>query len=379
VQYNILHLIPLFEIGGLQRQIANWVAYDPTGNRHFLGILNHSTEGFALIKREVTVLFNGNSQSPDNLIKSLLEHHVQIIVAHNRAAWDKAATIIQEFPSCRLFFVAHGRDLQFRSEDQSVFLGRLRHNLTLTEKVICTSRFLESMVSGFVPEARSKITRVYNGVVAPSVDNTVTQRRAKEAVGIPPDRFLIGTVTRLAADKNLEFLIRAVGVLVEQGTRDILFLILGSGKDEASLRDQIKDARLDDYICLEPAKENVGAYYSAFDLYVNCSPFESCSMAILEAMSYGLPVLAPTVGGNGELIIDGEVGCLYPADDLGAFVKKFDALSRSSDLRGQLGTKALKYVIENFGLERMIGEYQSIFGGPWRGFRGETHALFSKA
>ena len=122
MQYNILHLIPLFEIGGLQRQIANWVAYDPTGSLHFLGILNHSTEGFALIKREIAVLLNGNSQSPDSLIKSLVEHHVQIIVAHNRAAWDKATTIIQELPFCRLFFVAHGRDLKFRSEDQSAFL-----------------------------------------------------------------------------------------------------------------------------------------------------------------------------------------------------------------------------------------------------------------
>jgi len=361
VQYNILHLIPLFEIGGLQRQIANWVAYDLAGNRHFLGILNHSTEGFVLIKKEVAVIFNGNSQSPDSLIKSLVEHHVQIIVAHNRAAWDKAATIIQEFPSCRLFFVAHGRDLQFSSEDQSVFLGRLRHNFTLTEKVICTSNFLESMFRGFLPEARYKIVRVYNGVATPSPNNTVTRPRAKAELGISSDRFLVGTVTRLAADKNLGFLIRAVDVLVKQGTRDILLLVLGSGKDEASLRDKIENERLDDYIRLEPANENVGAYYSAFDLYVNCSTFESCSMAILEAMSYRLPVLAPIVGGNKELVIDGEVGFLYPSDDLGAFVEKFELLYRDSRLCGQLGSKAREYVAENFGLEKMVREYEGIF------------------
>lgn len=361
VQYNILHLIPLFEIGGLQRQIANWVAHDSTGNRYFLGILNHSTEGFVLIKKEVAVLFNGNSQSPDRLIKSLIEHHVQIIVAHNRAAWDKAATIIQEFPSCRLFFVAHGRDLQFRGEDQSVFLGRLHHNLTLTEKVICTSNFLESMFRGFFPEVRNKIVRVYNGVPTPSPNNTLTRLRAKAELGISSDRFVVGTVTRLAADKNLEFLIRAISVLVKQGTRDILLLVLGSGKDEASLRDKIENERLDDYIRLEPAKGNVGVYYSAFDLYVNCSTFESCSMAILEAMSYGLPVLAPIVGGNGELVIEGEVGFLYPSDDLGAFVEKFDLLYRDSHLCGQLGSKAREYVAENFGLEKMVREYERIF------------------
>ena len=168
-------------------------------------------------------------------------------------------------------------------------------------------------------------------------------------------------MTRLAADKNLEFLIRAVGLLVKRETRDILLLILGSGKDEASLRDKIKEARLDDYIRLEPANENVGAYYSAFDLYVNCSPFESCSMAILEAMSYGLPVLAPIVGGNGELVIDGKVGFLYPSDDLGAFVEKFELLYRDSRLRGQLGSKAREYVAENFGLEKMVREYEGIF------------------
>jgi len=370
VRYNILHLIPLFEIGGLQRQIANWVAYDPTGSVHFLGILNHSTEGFVLIKKEVAVLFNGNSQSPDSLIKSLVEHHVQIIVAHNRAAWDKAAAIIQELPFCRLFFVAHGRDLKFPHEDESAFLDRLHDNSVFTEKLICTSRFLESMVRDLVPKAQTKIVRVYNGVAVASPDNMATRRQAKDTLGIPAHRFVAGTVTRLASDKNLHFLIRAVDLLVKQGKKDILLLILGNGKDEASLRDRIKDARLDDHVRLEPAKETVGRYYSAFDLYVNCSLFESCSMAILEAMSYGLPVLAPTVGGNGELVIDGEVGCLYPADDLGAFVEKFELLYRDSRLCGQLGCKAREYVAENFGLEKMVREYERIFHPGRHGSNG---------
>ena len=361
MQYNILHLIPLFEIGGLQRQIANWVASDPTGNRHFLGILNHSTEGFVLIKKEVAVLFNGNSQSPDSLIKSLVDHHVQIIVAHNRAAWDKAAAIIQELPFCRLFFVAHGRDLKFPHEDESAFLDRLHDNSVFTEKLICTSRFLESMVRDLVPKEQSKIVRVYNGVAVASPDHMATRRQAKDALGIPADRFVAGTVTRLASDKNLHFLIGAVDLLVKQGKKDILLLILGNGKEEASLRDRIKDARLDDHVRLEPANENVGAYYTAFDLYVNCSTFESCSMAILEALSYRLPVLAPIVGGNKELVIDGEVGFLYPSNDLGAFVEKFELLYRDSHLCGQLGSNAREYVVENFGLEKMIGEYQTIF------------------
>ena len=84
-------------------------------------------------------------------------------------------------------------------------------------------------------------------------------------------------------------------------------------------------------------------------------------MAILEAMSYGLPVLAPIVGGNGELVIDGKVGFLYPSDDLGAFVEKFELLYRDSRLRGQLGSKAREYVAENFGLEKMVRVYQPFF------------------
>src|SRR5262249_53075823 len=156
-------------------------------------------------------------------------------------------------------------------------------------------------VRDLVPKAPTKIVRVYNGVAVASPHNMATRRQAKDALGIPAHRFVAGTVTRLAADKKLHFFIRAGGLLVKQGKKDILLLILGNGKEEASLRDRIKDARLDDHVRLEPANENVGAYYSAFDLYVNCSTFESCSMAILEAMSYGLPVLAPIVGGNEEL------------------------------------------------------------------------------
>jgi glycosyltransferase involved in cell wall biosynthesis len=364
-RYNILHLIPLFEIGGLQRQIANWVVRDYTGNCHGLGILNYSTEGLVLFEKKVPVLFNGKSQCPENtrnLVEFLDRDGVPIIVAHNGAAWDKAVAMVQEFPSCRLFFVAHGRDLRCQHEDQSQFLSRLRYNSAFTEKMICTSKFLESMVRSFLPGAGNKIVRVYNGVAAPSPDNMVTRRQAKDELGIPSHRFLIGTVTRLASDKNLEFLIRAVDRLVEQGKKDIQLLILGNGKDEASLRNHIRRLRLEEYVFLQPGNENVGGYYSAFDLYVNCSLFESCSMAILEAMSYGLPVLASMVGGNGELIVDGEVGCLYPADDLEAFLEKFDELYRSPELRRQLGSRAQEYVRENFGLEKMMDKYQNVFG-----------------
>ena len=107
MQYNILHLIPLFEIGGLQRQIANWVAYDPTSNRHFLGILNHSTEGFALIKKEVTVLFNGNGQSRDNLTKSLVETFEA----------EKGSKIAFEVDSIRFLTPDSGRIAETRRTD----------------------------------------------------------------------------------------------------------------------------------------------------------------------------------------------------------------------------------------------------------------------
>jgi len=366
-RYNILHLIPLFEIGGLQRQIANWVAHDGIGNRHFLGILNYSTEGLVLFKKDLALLFNGSNQGPETLIKTLVAHRVQIIVAHNWAAWDKAVMIIERLPSCRLFFVAHGRQLHVQQEHQAQFLSRISHNSVFTEKIVCTSKFLESMLHGFLPQARKKIITVYNGVAADGLDNGVTRARAKTGLGIPSERFVAGTVTRLAPEKNLQFLMRALDLLVRQGKKNILLLILGNGKDAASLRDAVSDFKLHDYVRFEPAIEAVGAYYSAFDLYVNCSVFESCSMAILEAMSYGLPVLAPMVGGVGELITNGEVGLLYPPDDLSAFVEKFDPLYRSCELRDALGSKAREYVTERFGLEKMIHEYQRLFAAPASG------------
>jgi glycosyltransferase involved in cell wall biosynthesis len=357
--YNILHLVPLFEIGGLQRQIANWIEYDPNGNRHFLGLLNFSTEGFVLLKKEIPILFNDNAQRLEHLIVSLVENKVHVIVAHNRAAWDKGAMIRKKLPECRLFFVAHGRDLKFPREIEASFVDRIHCDSAFTEKIICTSKCVESMLRDLIPEARSKIVRVYNGVAAPP-QRTGTNR-GKDALQISSDCFLAGTVTRLAPDKNLEFLIQAADLLVKRGRTKFLFLILGNGRDEPSLRDGIKRLGVNDWVRLEPAQEAVGAHYEAFDLYVNCSPFESCSMSLLEAMSYGLPVLAPIVGGNPELLIDEQVGFLYPADDLGAFVEKFELLHCDSNLRSQLGIRAREHVIKNFALCRMIQEYQSIF------------------
>jgi glycosyltransferase involved in cell wall biosynthesis len=290
------------------------------------------------------------------------KNSIDIIIAHNRHTWDVASDILKEIPELRLFFIVHSAvKLKRGFENQSEMEKRLQLDSLYTEKIICTSGFVELKLKELIPAEKEKIIRIHNGVEIQKLDGVLPRKKIRDLIGIKDDFVLIGLVSRLAPVKNIGFLLNAISHLIKAGECKFKVLIIGDGPEQINVLEQIRKLNLGNYVILKESIISLEDYYNAFDIYVNCSLFESCSMAILEAMSHGLPVIASDVGGNSELVLDGETGYTFSLDKQSEFIEKIKILLHNSQLRSRFGNNAYMRAAKDFNIYDVLIEYQKHF------------------
>ena len=110
-------------------------------------------------------------------------------------------------------------------------------------------------------------------------------------------------------------------------------------------------------------RQDVRAVMGAFDLYVNCSTYEGVSLTILEAMATALPVIASSVGGNPEVIIDHETGLLIQGHPH-ALATAIASLAADPARRHTMGEAGRWRVKRHFSIERMVNDYAAAYRVP---------------
>jgi glycosyltransferase involved in cell wall biosynthesis len=180
-------------------------------------------------------------------------------------------------------------------------------------------------------------------------------------LGLPPDATVIGLVGRLDHwGKGHKELFEALAQLQERYPCQAL--IVGGGRREGEVRDWAVSLGLAEVVHFLGPRRDVPDLLNAMDLFVLPSYSEGVSLALLEAMAVGLPVIASAVGGTPEVITDGVTGLLIPPRDPAALA---GALARFlADPAGakQMGAKARRHVAANFSLERLGREINAIYG-----------------
>lgn len=143
------------------------------------------------------------------------------------------------------------------------------------------------------------------------------RRMAEQGDGFADDfeGYRILTVGRLTQQKRYDIAIQAMALLKEKCSVPVRWYVLGEGELRESLRQQIKDAGVEQEFILLGVKENPFPYYKNCDLYVHATGFEGKSIAIQEAQTLGKPILATDCSGNREQIahdVDGRMCPLNP-------------------------------------------------------------------
>jgi glycosyltransferase involved in cell wall biosynthesis len=175
----------------------------------------------------------------------------------------------------------------------------------------------------------------------------------RERLGIATDEKVICCVAGLRPEKLHDVLIRAFNVVHATGLPCRL-LLAGEGKMNASLRQLVAELKLEGQVHFLGALSDVRPLLATADCKVLSSAAETFSMAMLEAMAMGVPVISTEIGGAGEAIEDGVTGALVPAGNEIALAESIANVLQDEGRRAQMGACARETVVRSFRAASMI-------------------------
>jgi glycosyltransferase involved in cell wall biosynthesis len=211
------------------------------------------------------------------------------------------------------------------------------------------------MVAEGFPERRVEV--IYNGIAVGARAAEDDRAAVRTSLGLPLDAFVVGSVARLDPVKNLGSLLQAHASVLA-AIPDARLVVVGTGPEQASLEADARAIGIGEHVIFAGYRADARRVMSAFDLYVNCSTYEGVSLTILEAMAAGLPVVATTVGGNPEVVVDGETGLLVLARGAPPLAAAIAALGSDSQRGRRMGEAGRRRVESAFSIERMVDEYR---------------------
>ena len=203
-----------------------------------------------------------------------------------------------------------------------------------------------------------KVSTIYNGVDTRRYAGG-DRAHARQALGIPVDWTVAGTVGRLDPVKDQACLIRAFARAAGEAKR--VLVIAGDGPCREELAALVKELAIGDRVRLLGERNDIPLILRALDVFVLSSIGEGISNAILEAMAAGLPVIATRVGGNVELVRDALTGRLIEPRRPEALAEALGAYFGDPELARAHGAAGRERVATDFGLDRMLADYMSLY------------------
>jgi glycosyltransferase involved in cell wall biosynthesis len=173
-------------------------------------------------------------------------------------------------------------------------------------------------------------------------------------------RLLIGCTAALRPQKDHGTLIRSM-TIVTQSIPNALLVLIGDGPCRKQLEDLVQELRLDQNVYFAGYQSNIPAILQAFDVIALSSLYEGLSLAALEGMAAGKPVVLTDVYGNAELIQDESFGILVTPQSPEAMAKALISLLHDDQLRKRMGTAARHLVAERYDIKTMLKSYAELY------------------
>ena len=222
--------------------------------------------------------------------------------------------------------------------------------------VAVSSEIAEDIRNAGVNE--SKVHVVSNGIPTNTFVQNTDDSIRKE-LGIEAGRVVYGTVSSLTPEKAVGNAIEAIANCREDCS-DPCLLVVGDGPERMALERLAESHGANDHVFFAGRRSNMSAVYGAIDVFMLPSLIEGLPMALLEAMSSALPVIATDVG-DVRMVVDGAVGALVRPGDIEALSSSIRTFAQNQERRAQMGMNARRRIIDNFSSTAMANQYMKIY------------------
>lgn len=285
----------------------------------------------------------------------LQEEQVDLIHAHEFDA-NVQGTMVAMILGIPVIATVHGKNY-FGEKLRRRFAYRW---VSRRATMVTVSENLRQFIFEKVGILSGQVKVIYNGVdELPAFDRAEVDVCRKE-LGLPEDDQLVGVVGNLYSIKGHQYLIDGIPAVLEQCPKTS-FLFAGRGQLETQLRLQVHRLGLDKRVHFLGLRQDIPRILALLDVFVLPSLSEGLSMAILEAMMARKPVVATKIGGNPELVLDGETGVLVPPRNSQALARGMLSVLTNRALAHQLGENGRRRAEEQFSLQTMVKAYEALY------------------
>lgn len=367
----VLHVVHRLALGGLENGLVNLINHMPEQRyRHAIMCLTDSTDFRRRLRRQdVPVIALAKREGQDfsvytRLWRALRQLRPDIVHTRNLGTLDCLAVAALAGVRGRIHG-EHGRDMY------DLHGSRLKYKLLrkfvapAVDRYVAVSKDLAGWLVQSVGISPERVTQIYNGVDTRRFHPRVGRRHALMPANFAPEgAFVVGTVGRMESVKDQLTLVNAFVQLAASGRcqhEQVRLVIVGDGPLRQTALELLRSAKMDHLAWLPGERSDIPEVMQTLDLFVLPSLGEGTSNTILEAMATGLPVVATRVGGNLELVTEGETGLLVPPGDPDRMARAIESYVIARDNTSRHGRVARRRTEEQFAIEAMVSRYLDVY------------------
>ncbi len=218
-------------------------------------------------------------------------------------------------------------------------------------KITCVSSHTLKTMYDWMPQMKDKLVVVHNGIDFDKYSSASTSNSEKETP-------IIVSVGRLVEQKNYETMIRGLSKINSQPFE---YWILGTGPLEASLKSLVKELNLEDKVKFFGFRQDIPELLHKADIFMQVSLFEGLSLAMIEAMAAGLPVIVSDIPEATEAVTkDSGAGFVVNSRSENEIAEKLSKLLNDPSLRLNMG-KSAQMRAKDFDIKRIVQEYIHLY------------------
>jgi glycosyltransferase involved in cell wall biosynthesis len=369
---RILHLVRSLKMAGAEILLLHYIRSLGT-ERYEHYVYNFGQDGSVrelLESLDVPVIIGPKSASIKNpmrfilclfaLVKDLVDfirnHRIQIIQSHLSHA-NQLAVAVGKLVGVPALPTVHST-MAFvdpRSRwDARVYLIKAVDRLIyrMADRVLVVSQEIKENIRNIFSLEDFKVLVLKNGIVFE--DSSYRTVDLEKEFHISTNKLKLIAVGRLAPLKGFDILVKSVVEVVNQGLDDLLVLIVGEGEERLRLEELIKNLGVGRYVKLLGLRHDVIGLMKASDLFVMPSHYEGLSIAMIEAMACGLPIIASDAPGLRTYVDHGKNGLLFPVKDHKSLAHCILRLSNDKKLRIRLSHGARISFEREYDMRRNI-------------------------
>lgn len=365
---KIVHVVENLNRGGLERVVINLVLAQRDSGHDCRVICVHEEGSLApeLTGRGVRVDVCGKRDGTDlralrRMRQLLRAQSFDVLHSHNIIAHDYATLSARGLAARCVVNTRHGMGAAPAASGRE-WLYRRCMRWTDHVVAVCEAARSNLVERGGLPAA--KVVAVPNGIHVGefSPASATARQRLADMLGVPASTRLIGFVGRLNWAKDVPTLIVAFALLHAR-MPDTALVLVGDGSLRAELDECVAAAGMVEHVKFLGDRSDVRELLPGFHLFAMSSVTEGYSIALLEACAAALPIVATDVGGNAEIVHDGENGRIVPPRDAPAFAAALHDVLQDAERAEAMGLAGRAWVLEHGSFDGMVQHYEALYRG----------------